>query len=87
MSEKIIATVPVQIMKVATKVAAALNEVPDDERDEPYVAQVRLGWEGETTDFALIPDEFGGYDLAVLRESAKAEQQPRPAPVAEQESA
>lgn len=86
MSEQVIATVPVQIAKVAAKVADALREVPDDGQNDPYVAEVRLGWEGERTEFALIPDEFDSYEIAILRDNAKGEQS-RPAPVAEQESA
>lgn len=63
--QQIVARVPLPIMKVAAKVAAALSEVPDDDHDDPYVAQVSLGWEGKATDFVLVPDEFGSYDLAV----------------------
>lgn len=73
MPEKVIATVPVEIMKVAAKVAAALNEVPAEEnpeQSEPYVSQVSFGWVGEETNYTLQPDEFGGYELAVLAQEA-----------------
>lgn len=73
---EVVATVPVPIMRTAVAVCEALNTVPDGERDDPYVARVTLGWAGEETDFALHPDEFGGYELAVLRKDTTKKAQP-----------
>lgn len=61
--------IPLAVIEAGVRIIKALTSVEDDgEASDPYAAEVPIGWCGEPTPWVVIPDEHGGYGLAVRLE-------------------
>lgn len=55
-----------QVARFMCDVAAAVERIETGKTayGEFYVSEVRIGYEGDDTQYRVVPNEHGGYDIA-----------------------